>query len=250
MRTAALQIVKKVTAEAAIFRQTHQADPAIGSTFGYFTSHPVAPLNHRRLVLILEAIRGLPAPSSRPFRVLDLACGGGLITCALAFDEHRALGIDLSEDEIRMAQLFAGERRLDGMFLRADLENDPTWEARVDTALAGKPDVVTLAYALHHLPKVEEFLARLSTYLPPGAVLVINEENPQSPLFRLKHWVRSWLQNDTDVEWHRTFDGWREVLQKHGFQVDSSPVGADPIPLLSRIAPLRCWSLVFKAKKV
>lgn len=249
MRASALQIVKKVTAEAVQFREAHRADPSLAATFGYFTAHPVAPLNHRRLGLILDAVRTLPAPTGRPLRVLDLACGGGLIACALATDGHRVLGIDLNAEEIRVAQLFAGERRLDGMFLRADLEKDAAWEARVDTALAGKPDVVTLAYALHHLPEVGAFLARLSAYLPSGAMLVINEENPAGPLFRVKHWVRAWLQRDTDVEWHRTFDEWRALLAQHGFRIDGAVLGADPTPLLAKVAPLRCWSLVFKARK-
>src|SRR4051812_19906455 len=110
---------------AASFRRRHQADPAVQLTFGYFTHHPVAPLNRKRLRIMLEAVENRSKQLGRPLRVLDLACGGGLITCAISSLGHTALGLDLSQDEIRLAQLFASEEKLPGKFQQADLLQDP-----------------------------------------------------------------------------------------------------------------------------
>jgi 2-polyprenyl-3-methyl-5-hydroxy-6-metoxy-1,4-benzoquinol methylase len=248
-RRSAREAVQGALRAAESFHGRHLNDAAVQRTFGYFTRHPVAPLNRKRLLLILEAACREQAQLQRPLRILDLACGGGLISCALASLGHRVVGADLSADEIRMAQLYAGEERLDGMFLQADLLGSPDWERRVESALGGKPDLVVLAYALHHLPEVETFVERLARWLDAGSALLINEENPRSPLFRLKHFIRGIIQGDTEIEWHRSFEGWRSLLQGSGFLVSPPLRGADLLPLLGRILPGWAWSLVFTARR-
>jgi SAM-dependent methyltransferase len=243
------ETVKIMMARARSFLDRHPSDPAVSRTFGYFTTHPVAPLNRRRLALILEELERISHRLERPLRVLDLACGAGLITCAIGSRGHRALGLDLDADEIRLARAFAQEEKQDAMFAQADLLGDPGWERMAEESLGGRPDAVTLAYALHHLPGVEKFVERLGAWLPAGAALLVNEENPLSPLFRLKHRVRGWIQKDTDVEWHRSFPDWSRLLEAHGFRVTASPVGADPLPALDRLWPEKCWSLVFLAQR-
>lgn len=234
---------------AAAFHAAHAVEPGVSSTFGYFTHHPVAPLNRKRLILLLDTIDRRSRELERPLRVLDLACGGGLIASAIASLGHRTLGLDLRDDEIALARQFAAEAQSSARFERADLLDDPAWEQRAEDALDGTPDAVVLAYALHHLLRVDEFVARLGAWLPPGASLVINEENPRSAIFRLKHRVRTWIQHDTDVEWHRTYDGWKQLLDAHGFST-ASPAGADLLPVLGDRWPAACWSLVFTARKV
>lgn len=249
MAAARSETVKFLMQKAASFREKHAQDAAVGATFGYFTHHPVAPVNRKRLALILEAVDQERARLSRPLRILDVACGGGIITCAMAAIGHRALGVDLNAQEIRMAKLFASEQKLDGMFIATDVLKDTAWQTQVEQILGGRPDVVTLAYALHHLPEVEKFLSQLSQWLPQNAALVVNEENPESPLFRLKHRVRTWIQKDTETEWHRTLTGWQECLEKNGFTANLPPRGADAIPGLAHFSPEKCWSLVFTARR-
>ncbi|MDR3607052.1 MAG: class I SAM-dependent methyltransferase [Oligoflexia bacterium] len=241
-------VVKTVLGKAKSFHRRHGTDRAARSTFGYFTRHPVAPLNQRRLRMLADSAQERSQSLGRPLRVLDLGCGGGVITCTIAALGHQTLGLDLSRDEVRMAKLFATEETLSGKFLRADLLKDPDWEKQSEEVLGGKPDLVTLAYALHHLPEVESVIERLSWWLGPDSLLLVNEENPRSPLFRLKHLVRTWIQKDTETEWHRSFEGWKAILHEAGFAIASPPVGADMIPALDRLLPERCWSLVFTAQ--
>ena len=245
----AAKALKRVLRSAQSFTHRHQKEPAIFLTYQYFTHHPVARLNQRRLLALLEAAGRRSAELRRPLRILDLACGGGLITCALASMGHRTLGIDLNTSEIRMARLFAQEEKLDGMFQQADLLADPNWERSAQETLGGKPDIVTLAYALHHLPEVSPFLKRLGRWLDPPSQLLINEENPDAPMFRLKHRVRSWIQKDTESEWHRTLGEWTRLIEAQGFRVSPKVTGLDLLPGMSRVKPDKCWSIVFTAQR-
>jgi 2-polyprenyl-3-methyl-5-hydroxy-6-metoxy-1,4-benzoquinol methylase len=245
----AIKAVSRVLRSAGSFAARHQRDPAISLTYRYFTSHPFARLNQLRLRALLERVGARSAELRRPLRVLDLACGGGLITCALASMGHRTLGIDLNASEIRMARLFAQEESLDGMFLQTDLLNDPAWERTAQETLGGKPDVVSLAYALHHLPEVTPFLKRLSRWLEAPSQLLINEENPGALTFRLKHQLRGWLQKDTDTEWHRPYAEWKRLLEGHGFVIVPPLIGLDLLPGIARVKPDKCWSIVFTAQR-
>jgi 2-polyprenyl-3-methyl-5-hydroxy-6-metoxy-1,4-benzoquinol methylase len=245
----ARQAVDSTLRRAAAFLARHPSEKEVHRTYGYFTRHLVAPLNQKRLTLILSALSQRSEELGRPLKVLDLACGGGVITCAVATMGHRALGMDLSPEEIRLAKLFAQEEKLGGLFWQTDLLQDAFWEKTAEETLGGKPDAVVLAYALHHLPQVEFFVDRLSRWLPQGTLVLVNEENLGAPLFRLKHVVRTWLQADTEVEAHRNFQGWKELLETRGFKV-SGWVGTDILPGISRISPRNCWSLVFSATKL
>lgn len=242
-------ILSEVIQHARLFSKRHMSEPGISDTYGYFTRHLAAPLNAKRLASLLKKVQAMCFAENRPLRILDIACGGGLITCAMASLGHRALGLDLSAQEIHLAKMFAAEEKMDGMFLQMDVLGNPHWEKTAEETLGGKPDVIVLAYALHHLPTVESFIERLSEWLPPTAHLLINEENPLSPMFRLKHQVRTWIQKDTASEKHRSFPDWKKLLEAHHFKVAHAPVGLDLVPALSRVKPGLCWSLVFSAER-
>lgn len=242
-----IEIVKKMTQHAENFFKKHKTKQGVSQTFGYFTHHPVAPLNQKRLFLLLETLQEISKKQSGSLRILDLCCGGGLIACTLASSGHRVLGLDINPEEIALARLFAQEELLNGFFDQTDLLQNPDWELKAENALGGKPHIVVLCYALHHIFEVERLLARLSKWLPAGSVLLINEENPSSPLFRLKHWVRGYLQNDTDVEWHRTHEGWKSLLISAGFQVSQIENAADFLPFFP---PEKQWSILFHAEKI
>ncbi|MCM2279512.1 MAG: class I SAM-dependent methyltransferase [Oligoflexia bacterium] len=259
MALTAEDVVNKLSLRIESFFHRHHQDPAARNSFGYFSSHPVAPLNRKRLLAMLRALQDWrkrhPSQNGepRPLRVLDLACGGGIITCAIAALGLRTVGVDANPEELRMARLFAFEEALDGVFLEADLLEDQPgklpWEVAVERTLGGKPDAVVLAYALHHFSDPDKLLSRLSAWLEPGTLLLINEENPLSPLFRLKHRVRGVIQRDTAGEFHRSHAQWRALLESTGFVSVAPPAGLDFFPGLGRLRPESCWSLVFTAQR-
>jgi 2-polyprenyl-3-methyl-5-hydroxy-6-metoxy-1,4-benzoquinol methylase len=242
------ELTDATLSSARAFYGRHADDKATATTYAYFTHHPFARLNHKRLHIIAGVVARRSGVLGRELRILDLASGGGIITCALAAQGHRAVGLDLSHDEIRMARTFASEERLAGEFVQADLIEDE-WEAPTEALLGGKPDVVTLAYALHHFPpdRVAGFVGRLGDWLDPGALALVNEENPRSPAWRAKHWLRSRIQHDTDTEWHQLPAAWRSMFAASGFTVNPELVAADMTPGVATIAPHVAWSVVFTA---
>lgn len=240
--------IQKTLSAAAEFVRRHPDDTRVARTFVYFTAHPVAPLNHQRLQALVRKTEDLGRELGRAPRILDLACGGGLIANALAHAGAQVCGMDLDPAEITLAQEFNRDLIDRVTFAAVDLLEGPDWEQAAERNLGGKPDAVVMAYALHHLPQVEFFLDRLSRWVPVGTRLWVNEENPHSPLFQLKHWVRTWLQKDTEVEWHRTFRGWSNLLERRNWKV-TRPTGYDPIPGWGRLFPSLSWSLVFQAER-
>jgi 2-polyprenyl-3-methyl-5-hydroxy-6-metoxy-1,4-benzoquinol methylase len=242
------ELTKNVCDRALTFLIRHSKTPYIGKSFGYFTKHPVAPLNHKRLSLLLRIIEEKSSKLNRPLRILDLACGGGVITCAIAEMGHRVLGVDSRAEEIKLARLFSLEEKYNGIFETLDLIHDSGWERTAEEVLGGKPDMIILAYALHHIPQVEFFIDRLSRWVVSGTDLLINEENPLSPSFQVKHFVRKWIQRDTDIEWHKSYLEWKDILERHDFTVEKSSLyGCDVLPEMLKIKPELKWSILFTA---
>jgi len=92
----------------------------------------------------------LPAP---PARVLEVGCGQGELTTALAVAGYDVLGIDPAAPQ--------GER-----FRRITLEGlEP--EERFDAVVA--------ALSLHHIRDLDAALAKIAVLLRPGGVLVVDE---------------------------------------------------------------------------
>jgi 2-polyprenyl-3-methyl-5-hydroxy-6-metoxy-1,4-benzoquinol methylase len=234
------QLIKR----AESFCELHREEPHVQDTYGYFTRHPFSKLNQKRLSTILQLLK-----NAAPRKVLDIACGGGLITHAIASMGMDVLGVDINAEEIKLAETFTLEPKTSAQFLLMDMVTDQNWEKQIEKKLGGKPQTIVLAYALHHLPHVERFLERLSLWVEKDTLLIINEENPLSPSFRAKHVLRSWIQKDTETEWHRTFKQWKKLLKENQFQVSKQVIGLDMVPWVGTISPSLSWSLVFTAYK-
>jgi 2-polyprenyl-3-methyl-5-hydroxy-6-metoxy-1,4-benzoquinol methylase len=229
---------------AESFCELHRDNHNVQSTFGYFTHHPFSKLNQKRLSTMMQILK-----NASPERVLDVACGGGLITNAIASMGINVLGVDINAEEIKLAESFTREQKANAQFLLLDMVTDPNWEKQVEKKLGGKPQAIVLAYALHHLPHVEQFLERLANWVDKDTLLIINEENPLSPSFRAKHVLRTWIHKDTETEWHRTFKQWKKLLKEYQFQVSKQVTGLDMVPLVGTVSPTLSWSLVFTAYK-
>lgn len=93
----------------------------------------------------------LPPP---PARVLDVGCGQGELTTALAVEGYDALGVDPAApqgDRFRPLRL-------------EDLEPEE-----------GPFDAVVATYSLHHIRDLEHAVGRIVELLRPGGVLVLDE---------------------------------------------------------------------------
>jgi SAM-dependent methyltransferase len=141
-------------------------------------AHSQALQGLRRINAFSGAVGSLLAPirslarerSGRPLRVLDLACGGGDNTTALAERARRAGldlrvdGCDLSAQAVAIAAGSAEERGLGASFFQLDALNDP---------LPDDYDVILCTLFLHHLDEGEavDLLGRMGR-ASRGLVLV------------------------------------------------------------------------------
>lgn len=94
-------------------------------------------------------------------KVLDVGCGGGILTEALAKSGANAVGIDLSKESLEAAKIHASQQ---------GLNIDYRYENIEDTASkhAGEFDATTCMEMLEHVPEPNKIIAACSRLLKPG----------------------------------------------------------------------------------
>jgi 2-polyprenyl-6-hydroxyphenyl methylase/3-demethylubiquinone-9 3-methyltransferase len=111
-------------------------------------------------------------------RVLDVGCGGGILTEAMARKGAQVTGIDLSEKGLHVAQLHLLESKLGITYQNATAED-------YAAAHAGKFDVVTCMELLEHVPQPQSMVAACAQLARPGGQVFFStiNRNPKSYLF-------------------------------------------------------------------
>jgi 2-polyprenyl-6-hydroxyphenyl methylase/3-demethylubiquinone-9 3-methyltransferase len=109
---------------------------------------------------------------------LDIGCGGGILTEAMAQRDARVTGIDLAEKPLRVARLHLLESRLE---VRYELGSAESYAA----AHAGQFDVLTCMEMLEHVPDPASAVSACARLLKPGgrAFLSTINRNPRAYLF-------------------------------------------------------------------
>ncbi|HMQ31326.1 MAG TPA: class I SAM-dependent methyltransferase [Chloroflexaceae bacterium] len=90
--------------------------------------------------LVARILAGLPAP---PRRALDLACGTGAATLALATAGAEVVGVDRSPRMLAIARARARDRGLPATFVEADLRFLPVGEGRTQAERHGPGDAAS-----------------------------------------------------------------------------------------------------------
>jgi 2-polyprenyl-6-hydroxyphenyl methylase/3-demethylubiquinone-9 3-methyltransferase len=94
-------------------------------------------------------------------KVLDVGCGGGILTEALARQGAHATGIDLSKDSIEAAKFHAAQQGLNVEYRYENIEETASKHA-------GEFDVITCMEMLEHVPEPGKIIAACSRLLKPG----------------------------------------------------------------------------------
>ncbi len=94
-------------------------------------------------------------------RVLDIGCGGGLLSEALAALGAQVTGIDLSEELIEVARMHAKRAGLEIDYRRISAEH-------LAEEAPASFDVVTCMEVLEHIPDPEAVVAACARLLKPG----------------------------------------------------------------------------------
>jgi 2-polyprenyl-6-hydroxyphenyl methylase / 3-demethylubiquinone-9 3-methyltransferase len=111
-------------------------------------------------------------------RVLDVGCGGGLLSESLARAGAQVTGIDLAPGMVEVARLHAAEGGLAIDYRVASAEE-------LAQAGAGPFDVVTCMEMLEHVPDPAAMTATLARILAPGGALFVSTLNRNLKSFLL-----------------------------------------------------------------
>ena len=185
------------------FKPLHMMNPI---RLGYITTQ-----------IATEFGRDLKAP--RPFeglRLLDIGCGGGLLSEPMARLGAQVVGADAAPKNIEVARLHADQVGLD-IDYRAE-----TAEALL--AAAESFDAVLAMEIVEHVAEPPAFVQACHDLLRPGGVLVMSTLNRTARSFAAAivgaEWVMRWLPKGTH-EWSRfiTPEELAAMMQASGLKV-------------------------------
>jgi len=160
------------------------ADPAELDKFGALAARwwdtesefkPLHAINPLRLDWVQTLAGGLGGK-----KVLDVGCGGGILSESMATAGATVTGIDLSEQALKVARLHS---------LDSGVAVDYQWLSAEDLA-AREPatfDVVTCMEMLEHVPDPAAIVRACAALLKPGGWLFLStlNRNPKSFLFAI-----------------------------------------------------------------
>ena len=112
-------------------------------------------------------------------KVVDIGCGGGILSDAMARQGAEVLGADLAVKSLKVAQLHALEAGTQGVQYREISAEDLAQEQ------AGQFDVVTCMEMLEHVPDPSSVVKACSALVKPGGWVFFStlNRNPKSFLF-------------------------------------------------------------------
>jgi 2-polyprenyl-6-hydroxyphenyl methylase/3-demethylubiquinone-9 3-methyltransferase len=163
--------------------------------------HKLAPVRIGFVRDMLTGHFGLTGGGLRPLSglaVLDVGCGGGLISEPLARLGAVVTGIEPAEDNISAARTHAAAQGLAIDYRALSAE---------DLAASGaRYDAVVCLEVVEHLPDVASFIGTLHALVRPGGIVVLSTINRTLRSFALAivgaEYVLRWLPVGTH-DWHR-----------------------------------------------
>jgi 2-polyprenyl-6-hydroxyphenyl methylase / 3-demethylubiquinone-9 3-methyltransferase len=102
--------------------------------------------------------------------VVDVGCGGGLLSEAMARKGARVVGLDMADELLRVAQLHGLEAGVS-----VDYRHEPAEQHALDHA--GRYDVVTCMEMLEHVPDPASVVRALAALAKPGGHVFVSTLN-------------------------------------------------------------------------
>lgn len=143
---------------------------------------------------------------NEPKRVLDVACGPGVQTRAIAEAGHSVIGIDLSPDMLRYTKK---DDRLNIQYLQQDATSTNFSDSEFD--------VSTISFGLHDMPEriAIDVLKEMKRVTKPNGQIIIVEYNSSGSFLSWCFLRLSWFV-ETKYYWHFVQTGLDSYLKVAG----------------------------------
>lgn len=214
------------------------------AAFWWDRQGPFWPL-HRLNALRVDWIRdrlchrlGRSPAAPRPLeglQVLDIGCGGGILSESMARLGARVTGIDVVEKNVRIAQLHASDQNISVDYRTCTAQQLASEEARFD--------VVLNMEVVEHVADLPAFMRACNRLVAPGGAMFIATINrtPLAWLFAIvgAEYVLRWLPRGTH-RWgeFRKPAELRSLLENDGLEIAArSGVAVDPLSRKFRLTP-------------
>lgn len=205
------------------FKPLHMLNPC---RLGYITSQ-----------IASEFDRDLAA--TLPFaglRILDIGCGGGLLSEPMARLGADVVGADPATRNIPVAQLHAEQ---------SGLTIDYRLTTAEELANAGEQfDVVLNMEVVEHVPDPQSFLTACQTLLKPGGLMICSTLNRNAKSFGMAiigaEWIMKWLPKGTH--------DWKKFITPDELAQFIRNAGLDPVDRMGMVFNPVAWSWSLSAR--
>ncbi len=147
-------------------------------------------------------------------RVLDLGCGGGHASFAVAPVVEKVIAYDIAAEMLDVVASAARERGLDNLAVRqgsADRLEFP------DASF----DLVCTRFSVHHWRNLPQALAEVFRVLKPGGRFIVIDTAAPADVLADTYVQAIELLRDTSHVRNISLNSWRKLLQAAGFVIDS-----------------------------
>lgn len=169
-------------------------------------------------------------------RILDIGCGGGLLTEPMTRLGGDVTGSDVSEKNIKTASVHAEEQGLTIDYRVATAEELAREVARNAKSEDGALyDVITSMEVIEHVADIDAFMEAAASLLKPGGIMLLATLNRTLKSYALAiigaEYILNWLPHHTH-DWNRflTPKELAALVQRHGL-TPGEPVGVTLNPL-------------------
>lgn len=153
-------------------------------------------------------------------RALDVACGGGHVSLALARTGVDVDACDLTPEMLTAASALLEENDCTATFTVADAEALPYADATFD--------IVTCRIAAHHFPDAQAFFEQVARVLKPGGRFGFQDQTlPPEPTSAV---LTDVFERTRDVSHNRSYsiDGWVTLVGRAGLAVEHTEIVNKP----------------------
>ncbi|MDN5248282.1 MAG: bifunctional 2-polyprenyl-6-hydroxyphenol methylase/3-demethylubiquinol 3-O-methyltransferase UbiG [Wolbachia endosymbiont of Tyrophagus putrescentiae] len=154
---------------------------------------PLHAINPIRVQYIIDKIKELKQRSLKDVSLLDIGCGGGILSESMARVCANVTGIDACKENIKVAQLHAEKVGLNNIeYLHTSVE---------ELSNNKQYDVILLMETVEHVDNLEFFIKKTIELLKPGGLIFVSTINRTIKSFLLAivgaEYILNWLPKGT-----------------------------------------------------